>query len=105
MTPSLEVKYNQLLDENATLTRIIDACKGEIASLKLTVHQERVAHAATKRADILSEAMLPAESIARLNRAFAQSTDNAGLPQAINCEHRHVRSTNKQDLRTERILG
>lgn len=103
MTLSLETKVNQLVDENAALVRIIDAHKTEIASLRLTLHQERVAHAAKERTEMLREAMLPAASIARLNRAFAQSTDNAGLREAINCEHRHVRS--KQDVRVERILG
>lgn len=95
---SLEAKYNQLLDENAALLRVI-------SQLKTALHETQIKVAATERANILREAMLPIPSIDRLNRAFATSTDNAGLKQAINCEHRLVRSMNKQDLRVEKILG
>ena len=98
MTLSIEAKYNQILDENAFLTRTIK-------QLKVALHQMQIDKAAEHRANILREAMLPASSIDRLNAAFATSTDNAGLKQAINAEWRHVRSMNKQDARVERILG
>jgi hypothetical protein len=94
---SIETKYNQLLDENAFLTRTIQ-------QLKVALHQMQIERAATERANTLSEAMLPASSIDRLNKAFATSTDNAGLRQAINVERRQTRM-NKQDARIERILG
>jgi hypothetical protein len=98
MTLSIEAKYNQILDENAFLTRTIK-------QLKLALHQMQIDKAATERANTLSEAMLPQSSIDRLNEAFATSTDNAGLKQAINAEWRYVRSMNKQDVRVQRILG
>lgn len=50
----------------------------------------------------MREAMLPGASVDRLNRAFAQSTDNAGLKEAINAEWGYVQSMNKQDVRVER---
>lgn len=93
---SVETKYNQLLDENAALTRTVTA-------LKAALHQERINHATTKRQFTLKEAGLSAQSCERLNRAFATSTDNTGLKEAINCERRIPMS--KQDARVERILG
>lgn len=93
---SLETKVNQLTTENAALTNII-------RELKASLHQERIDHAATKRQHTLMGLGLSENSIARLNAAFAKSTDNAGLKQAINAERRMPAT--KQDARVERILG
>lgn len=81
---SVETKYNQLVDENAALTRTITA-------LKTALHQSQVDHARTKRLWILKESGLSEQSYERLNRAFAASTNNAGLKEAINVEKRGVR--------------
>ena len=96
MTTSIETKYNQLTDENAALTRTI-------AALRAALHQSKVEHARTKRQYILEKSGLHEVSCERLNRAFANSTDNAGLKEAINCERRIPMS--KQDARVEKILG
>lgn len=93
---SIETKYNQLTDENAALTRTI-------AALKAALQQSKVAHAATKRQYILENSELHEVSIERLNRAFCNSTDNAGLKEAINCERRIPMS--KVDARVAKILG
>lgn len=93
---SIEAKYNQLVDENAALTRII-------TQLKAALHQSQIGHATIKRQQLLKESGLPEQSCERLNRAFALSTDNAGLKQAINTERRMPMT--KQDLRVEKILG
>lgn len=78
---SIEAKYNQLLTENATSARII-------TQLKAALHQAQIARAATERKYILRDANLPFPCVERLEKAFATSTDNAGLKQAINCEKR-----------------
>jgi hypothetical protein len=96
MSASVEVKYNQLLEENAALTRIIK-------QLKATIHGMQIEKAATERAAILRDAMLPEVSVARINAAFANSTNNAGIFEAINVERRMPAT--KQDLRTEKLLA
>ena len=93
---SLESKYNQLTDENAALTRTVTA-------LKAALHQSKVEHARTKRQFLLEKSGLHEVSIERLNRAFANSTDNGGLKEAINCERRIPMS--KVDARVAKILG
>ncbi len=94
----IETELNRLLAENRQL-------KQENAELKTAIHEMRIANAATERAFVLHDSMLSIESIARLNEAFKDSTDNSGLKQAINAERRHVRGMSKQDHRVERILG
>ena len=94
----LETQLNTALAE-------VDRLKQENAGLKAAIHDMRIKAATNERAKILGEAALPAASIARLNEAFANSTDNAGLKQAINAERRHAQTMSKQDLRVERILG
>ena len=93
---SIEVQLNEALDNNRFLER-------QIVSLRHALTQARLEAAAIKRKHILKEAMLEAESITRLERAFTNSTDNAGLKEAINAERRHMRSMN--NARAERILG
>jgi hypothetical protein len=93
---SLEVKVNQLVEENAALSRIV-------TQLKVALHQSQVDHATTKRQYILMGSGLSEQSCERLNRAFGNSTDNGGLKEAINCERRMPMS--KQDARVKKILG
>lgn len=81
MAVSIEAKYNQLVDENATLTRVI-------AQLKAAVHEKQIALAASERKYILRESQLSEEACARINAAFSRSTNNDGIKQAINCEKR-----------------
>jgi hypothetical protein len=76
---SIEAKLNQVVDENSALGRILK-------QLREALHQERVAHAATHRKYILRDSQLPAPCVKRLEAAFAQSTDNSGLKEAINVE-------------------
>jgi hypothetical protein len=60
----------------------------QIASLKTTVHTLRIENAKLLRESQMKEAGLSPEAIKRLHEAFANSTDNAGLKQAINVEKR-----------------
>ena len=93
---SIEAQLNEALD----LLKCRDA---EIVTLKKVIHEKQIIIAKTERDGKLKESGLPAGAVARLHAAFAQSTDNAGLKQAINCERRMPQS--KQDARVERILG
>lgn len=95
---SIEAQLNEALAGIARLEQ-------ENAGLKVTIHELQIAKAASERADMLRDSMLPGVSVARLNNAFANSTDNAGLKQAINAELRYMRAMSKQDLRVEKILG
>jgi len=81
---SIEVLLHEALDT-------IKAKEAENASLKATVHQLRLITAKHERDGVLKAANLPEPSVKRLHEAFASSTDNAGLKQAINCEKRGVR--------------
>ncbi len=58
----------------------------ENKQLKVAIHQVQVARAATERKYILRDSHLPEPCVKRLDAAFANSTDNAGLKQAINVE-------------------
>ena len=78
---SIERKLNEVIDENSALGRVTKALRDALA-------QERLDHAATKRGYMLRDSGLPAASVERLSAAFAKSTDNAGLKEAINCEKR-----------------
>jgi hypothetical protein len=73
---SLEVQLNEALAENV--------------SLKDVIHQKQITIAKLQRDELLWQAGLPQRCVQRLNSAFATSTDNAGLKQAINCERRGV---------------
>jgi hypothetical protein len=73
---SVEVRLNEAL--------------AEIASLKTTVQTLRIENARITRDGLLKEAHLPSNTINRLHEAFATSTDNAGLRQAINVEKRRL---------------
>jgi hypothetical protein len=89
---SIETKYNQLIDENAALLRII-------ASLKTEVRRLRLREAQVELEERIKD--LPFEARERLRKAFPD-IDVGGLKQAVKCEQRQM---SKQDARVERILG
>lgn len=80
---SLEFQLNQALD-------LVKQRDGEIVSLKAAVTEWRVKWAFEVRDRQLSTSRLPEPCVKRLHEAFAKSTDNAGLKQAINCELRNL---------------
>jgi hypothetical protein len=78
---SIEVQLNEA---NARIT----ALETENTQLKESVSTQRKATAKVERAWLLEKAGLPPVSVKRINEAFANSTDNAGLKQAINTERK-----------------
>lgn len=71
---SIEAQLSLALEENK--------------SLKLALHIARVAKARSEREMRLRNSGLPEQARDRLHMAFAKSTDNAGLKEAINVELR-----------------
>jgi hypothetical protein len=67
----------------------IEGQNNEIATLKGVIHQNTLTAARVQRDRLLKEAKLSIKSIEQLHEAFAQSTDNAGLKQAINVVRRY----------------
>lgn len=82
---SLEIQLNKALEQVKTLTV-------ENTSLKEAVSAGKVATAKAEREGQLKESKLPAPCVTRINEAFAKSTDNAGLKEAINAESEYVKS-------------
>lgn len=82
---SIEVQLNEALAQ-------ITVKDAEILSLKEAVTNGKVATAAADRASQLKESKLPEPCSKRINEAFAKSTDNAGLKEAINAEADYVKS-------------
>lgn len=80
---SLEVQMNQAIDQLKEKDKLI-------ISLKKVIHQKQITIATIQRDWLLKEAKLPADAVERLHGAFATSTDNAGLKQAINTERKKV---------------
>jgi len=78
---SVEVKLNEAL-------RTIELLKDVNTQLKTRIHQMQIDKAKVTRDGVLREARLPEPCVRRLHEAFATSTDNAGLKQAINVEKR-----------------
>ena len=78
---SVEVQLNEAY---RSLNEALDV----IASLKTVIHQKQITIAALQRDGRLKEARLHPASVVRLHEAFAISTDNAGLKEAINVEKR-----------------
>lgn len=69
-----------------------------IVSLKRVIHQKQIKITNIERDWKLKDAGLPAESIARIHQAFAGSTNNNGLKEAINVERKiYGRSISKVD--------
>ena len=78
---SVETKLNEAL-------ALLAARDAEIATLKKVIHEKQITIAKNERDGVLLASNLTPEAITRLHAAFAKSTDNAGLKQAINCERR-----------------
>lgn len=74
---------------------LLKAKDAEIVTLKRVIHQKQIAHANVQRDWQLKEAGLLPDSITRLHAAFATSTDNAGLKEAINVERKRYGSISK----------
>jgi hypothetical protein len=68
----------------------IEALLEENQQLKVALHQVQIARAATERKYILRDSHLPEPCVKRLDAAFTNSTDNAGLKQAIHAEERFL---------------
>jgi len=82
---SVEVQLNEAL---AT----IETLKTENGQLKEAVTAGKVAAAKAEREGQLKESKLPEPCTKRINEAFAKSTDNAGLKEAINTEVEYIKS-------------
>lgn len=82
---SVEVQLNEALESIKTLT-------AENTTLKEAVTAAKVATAKAEREGLLKEAKLPEPCVKRVNEAFAKSTDNAGLKEAINTEDAYIKS-------------
>lgn len=82
---SLEVQLN----ESIALVATRDA---EIVSLKEAVTNHKKAAAKAERDSQLKESKLPEPCVKRIGEAFKESTDNAGLKEAINVEAEYVKS-------------
>ena len=78
---SIETQLHEALEQ-------IKVKDDAIASLKFAVHQHRLTIGKLEREARLKEAGLPEPSIKRIREAFATSTDNAGLKEAISVERR-----------------
>jgi hypothetical protein len=78
---SVEVQLNEALDLVKMLTK-------ENADLKVAVTEQRYRAARAEREIRFRGAGLPQPARERLHAAFAKSTDNAGLKEAINVELR-----------------
>ena len=59
-----------------------------IVNLRTTLHEQRLRATRAERELLLREAPLPQQAKDRLHLAFAKSTDNSGLREAINIEKR-----------------
>jgi|HubBroStandDraft_2_1064218.scaffolds.fasta_scaffold3033523_1 hypothetical protein len=87
-----------IIQENVTLRGIVskqnDTIKlleKENTELKTAITRIRIDRAKEQRETLMLAARLPEPVRAKLHEAFATSTDNAGLKEAINVEKRGVR--------------
>jgi hypothetical protein len=78
---SIETKLNKALGAISIQGQMI-------AKLKRAIHQKSITIASIQRDARLKESGLPQLAIKRLHEAFATSTDNAGLKEAINVERK-----------------
>jgi hypothetical protein len=81
---SIEVQLNDAL-------ALLKGKDAEIAKLKTVIHTQQITLARLERDGVLLASGLSEDSIARLNAAFATSTNNSGLKQAIHVESRGAR--------------
>jgi hypothetical protein len=82
---SIEVQLNEALENIKTLTK-------ENTELKEAVTTHRKATAKAERESQLKESKLPEPCVKRIHEAFGNSTDNAGLKEAINVEAEYLKS-------------
>jgi hypothetical protein len=79
-----------LIQENLDLRNIVAKLNADNIQLKTTLAQARINCATRLRTYILRDSRLPEPCVKRLNAAFAKSTDNSGLKEAINAERKLV---------------
>jgi hypothetical protein len=84
-----------IIQENVTLKNLvakqattITQLQTDNAELKQAITRIRIDRAKEQRETLMLAARLPEPVRARLHAAFATSTDNAGLKQAINTERK-----------------
>ena len=82
---SIEVQLNEALE-------LVKSRDAEIVTLKESINVGKQATAKAERDGQLKESKLPEPCVLRLSEAFAKSTDNAGLKEAINVESAYVQS-------------
>lgn len=78
---SIETKFHKAMD-------VVRIQREMIIKLKRAIHRKSITIASIQRDAHLKEAKLSPASIKRLHEAFAQSTDNSGLKEAINVERK-----------------
>lgn len=78
---SLETQLHEALEQ----IKVKDA---QILSLKQAVHERQVAYTKVIRDGMLASSGLPDDARKRIAAAFANSTNNDGVRQAINVEKR-----------------
>lgn len=86
---SIEVRYNKLLAESQKKDSQLKAYEGAIESFKNALRHHQVCVAYYEREFKMREAGLSLESKQRLHSAFRNSTDNAGLKEAVNTERKN----------------
>jgi len=82
---SVEAQLQEALEQIKGLTK-------ENTELKEAVTKQRKETAKVERTSQLKESKLPEPCVKRLEEAFKESTDNAGLKEAINVETEYVKS-------------
>ncbi|MFY9909129.1 MAG: hypothetical protein WCF22_00555 [Candidatus Sulfotelmatobacter sp.] len=85
---SLELRLNEALAGIEERNKLI-------TTLKRLLHKKTLAYAELQRDWQLKSAGLSPDSIARLHQAFATSTNNAGLKEAINVERKRTAASQR----------
>jgi len=80
---SVEAQLHEAFERIGQLT-------GENIELKKVIHEKQITIAKIERDGVLKVANLSPDSVDRLHKAFATSTNNAGLKEAINVERKRA---------------
>ena len=80
---SVEAQLHEAFERIGQLT-------GENIELKKVIHEKQITIAKIERDGVLKVANLSPDSADRLHKAFATSTNNAGLKEAINVERKRA---------------
>lgn len=80
---SIEAKFQEAASE-------LEKARTKIKELETKLNEAAVATAKAQRDGQLKESGLPEPSVKRISEAFAKSTDNAGLKEAISTEEKYV---------------